>query len=319
MDHHYNRGETGISDNSFARSIIGGNRFNPTLTIFKHNGYQVDYLLQNSHDLLNDHPGQQIDFTFFGKNEATAAISLFRSKLLKKIYYFFWENRPSVSLAKDEFINKIKKRIDDASNERPTFYFIKAGAAHSVKYSAKKLRDIGVKITDSADTKERPWIYLDYWIEEYRKIYRHAEDELLDLVTHIIDKDNSAVIIALGDHGSFRYRGLPSRNLSIDKMRKEMNQHGVDEQLITEDMFGVFCAIRWPRPAGQQIREISILSNVNIFKYLFSELAQQPDLLSTMAPNISYASAKHGRIIETVREGTPLLNWKEVDKTKLPH
>jgi len=303
MDHHYYKAVTGLADHAFARKIITGNDYNPVLTIFKKNGYAIQYLLKDG-DLVHSKINDLIDYTFTENNCATTPVILFKKGLLCKAYFLITAGSTQSTFKNSEYIEKVKRKIKESSQEKNSHLnFIKIGALHSpnrVK-QAPQLQKLGLI---DKEYWAHAWKYLDYWIDEYKGIYKRASDEASDLVDYILKVDSDAVIILMGDHGAYRYRGLTPENRSI----------GPDKEIplstLTVDFFGAFLAIRWPKGARSFTQDLKVISNVNVFRYLFYNLSGDEDLLKTKVEDKTYYRGSGNQVFEVVRDGSPLTQWK---------
>lgn len=130
----------------------------------------------------------------------------------------------------------------------------------------------------------------------YRQAVARAQQELRRVVELITDHDPDSLIIALGDHGGMRHFHIWSGKETAEEAIKSRNV-SLDE--VALDIFDVRLAIRWPVPHKTSG---TVMSPINLFRYVFEALGGGFDLLLNLAPNISTV----GEQLVFVQDGKPL-------------
>lgn len=117
--------------------------------------------------------------------------------------------------------------------------------------------------------------------EAYFERMATTDEWLKTLIGHIDRFDPGALIVIVADHGGF---------VGLD-FYKEAENRRLDEAEAWS-AFSSLLAIRWPE--GLQGDRLDIKSNVNLFRSLFSVLAQDPDLLNSLEDDGSYIPLYEG-------------------------
>ncbi len=158
--------------------------------------------------------------------------------------------------------NKIKKVVFEDlldvinKNTSSNFYFIEKLLPHHVHFSAPEDR-----------------------VETERKLYIKKIEEvnvwLKETISYISEVDNEAIIIVLADHGG--WVGMVDYN--------EMFQ--TQDKAKIESIFSTLAAIKWNGidPKGY---DLDLISNVNLFRVLFSVLSENKQHLDHMEDDSSY-------------------------------
>lgn len=139
------------------------------------------------------------------------------------------------------------------------------------------------------------WYRVPHPAETYMKNYENAVNQLRQVAGTIKEHDPQALVVAVGDHGAYHWKGTSD---GPDTPEKNALRNGVAPAALAYDFFGVVLGIRWgevPVPA------IKIVSHVNIFRWIMAALSGQavPDRL---ADNISILNGQY----IVVRDGKPL-------------
>ena len=147
------------------------------------------------------------------------------------------------------------------------------------------------------------WSDLEYWEEAYPKEVEKHNPRFLELVDSIIEADPQAVILMLGDHGAWRYRGLANHDVRTD-LSIVLQREGINEHILALDLFGVFQGIRHP---GGDPAQLATPSNVNLFRRLFAALADDAGIADL--PDETFFQ-RRGDLYVVVRDGRPLERWE---------
>jgi hypothetical protein len=247
----------------YGRSLIGGGPGNKAYRILKENGYHVVYLTGGRSFYHFHTKGKYLDETdmYLGPIPGLRPLHDGSFPFFNRIYTYFGvryqsgENgRVNNLLPKfsNKLIDNIKLVIEESKDKYPLFIGFKSGANHA-----------------------NNWLEKDEWIASrtYQKLVKQGNQELFEIVDLIVDKDPSAVIILVGDHGSARLRGIENNvsNGDITGLDEFLKQHGESLDTLASDAFGTFLAIRMPEKGD--ISNGLPMSHVNLFRHVFATLA----------------------------------------------
>lgn len=156
---------------------------------------------------------------------------------------------------------EVESYFDDKSfeaNSVPQFYFVQFfNPSHISTY---KKNSLGM-------SKEKL-----LWKQRLIK----AENTLKILVNSILSQDPTALIIILSDHGGY---------VGLDYTMQAKNK--TEDRDLIYSMFSSQLSILWPEELKPETN-LNIKSSVNIFRFLFSQLSEQMDLLNYLEPDESY-------------------------------
>jgi len=156
---------------------------------------------------------------------------------------------------RNRLVDNIRMVIEDSKNKMPLFVGFKSGATHTPVHNYL-------------------WKQKNEWVSsgEYQKAVTEANQEIFEIVDLIIDKDPSAVIVLVGDHGSWRLRNIWNDSLGdFAKFERFLIQNGESLDSLASDIFGTFLAIRMPEKGD--ISKGLPMSHVNLFRHIFAVLA----------------------------------------------
>lgn len=122
--------------------------------------------------------------------------------------------------------------------------------------------------------------------EEYLDNIEKANDWLKKTVALINEKDKDALIIILADHGGW---------VGIENMNELFSTK--DKSLI-KSTFANLAAIRWNKLDHEKY-DAKLKTNVNVFRVLFSCLAEDPKFLDHLEEDASY-NIRHGSFTSSV-------------------
>lgn len=150
------------------------------------------------------------------------------------------------------------------------------------------------------------WYHLRNPAETYLDSYKKAVSQLEEITDTIISRDPDALVVAVGDHGSYHWRGASDGSSTPEE---NCRRNGINPADLAFDFFGVVLGIRWgklPAPVT------GLLSHVNIFRWVMATLSGKmvPDRLEK---NISILNGKH----IAVRDGQPLARFEPVTDSVL--
>jgi hypothetical protein len=129
----------------------------------------------------------------------------------------------------------------------------------------------------------------------------------------LAENDPDAIVILLGDHGTYfnRNRWMGEK----DDLNGNMLENGIQPAEVTRDLFEVFMAIKWP--LGTK-RPHEYFSPVNLFRQVFAVLTKDNSILKTQVSNNSFINARANnnfriRILDlycVVKDGKLLDRWE---------
>jgi hypothetical protein len=315
MDHHYYCYNQGTSDGSMYRKIIGGLIQNPVLQILSSNGYNLDYSqfssgLYDAAPFLDNvkpqHRLQPIELfnNFFYTFVKIFKLNIWCPNIFSKLFQFTDYN---IYTLHDKF-EKTNFYI------KPTFTLIYTGATHT----PHSYFELPVSIQNIKKSTTLPlWrLYSEnnYWKTAYHDFVIKSDSNLIQRIKNICEKDSTALVVLIGDHGATQHRNQwrgkksdPNDNL-ID--------NGISPLIATMDMFEIFLAIKWPNQKPHEY-----FSHVNLFREIFAILSEDTTILSTKVADNSYILDRPGNsfmsntfLCQTVKNGKPLDKWEILKK-----
>ena len=201
--------------------------------------------------------------------------------LQSKIFLYFTRIDPFTDSAS---YAGVKKALRTKMHKNNQFHIMRFGANHSsLLYT---------------------WKQEDKWKKEYTEAYKKAEYEVKDMISFILKHDPSACIVAMGDHGAWKYRGIWRDGKDFNQA---MKAHGVEPSLVCMDVASILLAVR--PPDGSEIPQQTI-SPANVFRLIFSLLGARGKELD-FVPNLTFfwdATIVGNWLI--AKEGVPLAEWE---------
>lgn len=247
------------------RELIGGGLGNQVYRILKENGYRTIYLTTDVPFDYIRNKGIYLDETDadFGFKLASAARPL--CELVPRLNrYCYPTDKGSIEDIRPRFRNSlgdnIRMIIDESKNLSPFFIGFKSGAKHSPSRGTYT------------------WKQKDEWVSsgEYQEAIDKGNQELSEIVDLVVEKDPSAVIVLIGDHGSWRLRNIWNDSAKdIAKLEQILIQNGESLDSLAHDIFGTFLAILMPGKGD--ISKGLPMSHVNVFRHIFAALADGAD------------------------------------------
>lgn len=239
MSHHYALLDV---DNSFvAQKVVMGNKYNTLLKVLHENGYDINYYF---------YPTQFVKpFKSYAKFAKLYQITFLRvfNTIIQNPTDMADPNFPYDLDSNAKFLsNDLEKNL---KSDKPQFYFVKfAKTRHFL-----------------LDFKFKPTFE-----ENYISKLTESNIEILKMVDYIEKNDKNAIIILVGDHGSWRYR------FSNDVKVKDF----------VLSQYNILLSIKNPYESVKNRPEI--LSNVNIFRYVISTLAENPNIMKNKRLDMSF-------------------------------
>ncbi|MCP4021990.1 MAG: hypothetical protein GY729_09125 [Desulfobacteraceae bacterium] len=283
MQHHYYRASSGKDDAIGVRDIIGNKEYNAIISILKNNAYKIQYICHSNYMFRSI---KDIDFVFPQKNIVTV-FKIYQNPIINDVIFKTPKKKRKKKRGKfgifahtaSETHRKKLERLSVAYNSKaPYFTFIKMNRpAHFGK-------------TWDAIPEKR--------IARYFKNLKKTNNLLLKYMNDIMENDPEGVIVLIGDHGAFRYRGakVVDHDFSLPAGR-------IPASTLALDRFGTFFAIRSTKVPVQ----MGTLSHVNLFRHIFASLAGNDDPLKSREADESYIP-DYGkkRVNIAVQNGSPL-------------
>jgi len=255
------------------RKLIGGGTGNQAYRILKENGYYTVYLTSDTENpFYYFHPqGKYLDETDIDFGPAPGLRPLYDGlfPFINRAYDSYRglkkDKNGRINSLQPKFRNKLIDNIrivmEETGNKRPLFIGFKSGALHTP--------------TDSTYT----WKQRDEWVsgQKYQEGVKRGNQELIEIVDSIVEKDPSAVIVLLGDHGAWRLQGIWKEAVYGDAASLDalLRQHGESFDTFASDIYGTFLAIRMPEKGD--ISNGLPMSHVNLFRHIFAALTASPE------------------------------------------
>ncbi|MCB0455078.1 MAG: hypothetical protein KDC62_06775, partial [Aequorivita sp.] len=216
-----------------------------------------------------------------------AAITTLRNNGYKSFFIvqdeYFQQNRPKPGydyynldpeeipyFSNDNNVKKVvfedlKAAMDTVNIKGPRFYFVEKLLPHHIHFAASK-------------EEER-----DTYIDKIKEV----NGWLKTTVDYISEKDPTAIIIVLADHGGWVGLGSYPEMFSTE-----------DPQQI-RSIYSTLAAIKWNGHLKEGM-DTKLRSNVNIFRVLFSVLSENPEYLKYLEDDSSY-NLQNGTFSKSVR------------------
>ncbi len=265
MDQVNNIPMKGSLDGNAYRDIIGGKYGNTALKILKNNNYKVQYLFGEA---LHFHT-PMLDYDLLTSN-LFAPMAVFEIDALTE----------KVQQQKLKNVDMLFSRIDYAAKNKPVFTAVKLGAMHTPSrfdWYPDKVKKMP-EFSEYAANKDFISANKLYWKDAYIEAVKAANKELVSVIDYIEAQDPEAVVILIGDHGAWFYRGTFPGDANA-----ELRKRGVEPNMLALDANGAFLAIKAPK--GYSFPDA--VYTVNVFRQVFASLGSE-NILATSKPDRSY-------------------------------
>lgn len=255
MAHHFNKISLGNMDtHNRLLDLLSGSSDNIVLNILRDNGYEINYYMGDRlivrracyadyHDL---------DYSIF---DILQILGL--DKFGIKLKFTKYQLIKNISEQVDKFVHMLESSFP---RKKPQFFFVKVGG------------DAGAISYVNHFPPYRPEIDRAKLLEPYRANYvknvEQGNQNLENIINLIIKNDPNSIIILLGDHGS----DCITHHDNIDAIYRALKVYNLET--VTNSFFNVLCAIRFPNKENNK-PEKRLISNVNIFRYIFSYLSEK--------------------------------------------
>lgn len=248
---------------------------NSSLFVMKHHYYNKptsfgNKELYNSRDVI---VGENPVVSIFKNNEYKTFLILEKPYLLinrPKMLYdycnYSYEELPytdkGFSLTKS--IDKELKEVIQNNKTTNNFYFIEKMLPNHISYTANSSRG----------RKEERIVYIES--------LKQCNNWLRNIVSMIIENDKNSMIVIIADHG-----GSVGMDYMLEALQKQDNND------LIYSMFTSALAIKWPKNEVPQF-DNKLKTNVNLFRVLFSYLAEDETYLKYLEEDKSYGIIKKG-------------------------
>jgi len=272
-----------------ARRMLGGSDDNNLFKMLKANGYHLTFLTMGS-GYFFQLQGPNLDATDARYLLFEPLIDL-NLRLLRPLMKIKW-NYP----AKEEnsFQGSRAARVREAVERGrkrggPFAVIFKGGADHTPSDYRGTPAEIEVFKTE----------YPKYVADGYPEMigYRDMEQigrgdgEIKEIIDFLVEADPGAIVILVGDHGTHLWRYIfyePMEAGDLTGFRRVLLDWGLTLDEVAQNYFGVLLAIRLPGGERRDISQGLALSHVNLFRHVFAYLNDDPDILKTREPALSW-------------------------------
>ena len=257
------------------RRVIGGSDDNHLFKMLKNNGYYTTFLTMGS-DYYFQSRGPNLDATDDDVRSLFDLKPLYdlipgQLRLLTAIYL-----KPSPQKLHGALPDRVRQIVERGPKQGSPFLACFKGGAGHVPASYR-------------GTQEE----IEAWKPVYLDKVAEADAEIKKIVEYLDEAAPEAIVILVGDHGAWGYRGVLGDHDTrlhwgsvlgrhdLEEVGRKITEWNVTLDTVVQDVFGTLLAIRLP---GGEQRDISYglaLNHVNLFRHVFAYLNDDPDLLST--------------------------------------
>lgn len=282
-NHHYLSLVSGNFDTQYGRSIMAGLTYNPVLHTLKNNGYKVQYIARQPYFTKDN---GILDYNY-PHEPAFSAFQLFYNPIFEYLLdqkHLFPET-VSTERQTQVFLDRLSHIHNGDSGPWFTFsyFYLPGHFPISLDWRA------GVS-----------------YEQTFRERVQRANDHMRLVVGRILEVDKGAVIIIMGDHGSWRYRDVW---VSHDDPNKSFAINGVSAESVALDLFGIMVAVYSSGRCDDELYET--ITPVNMMRAVFACLSGTQRLLKQRPPDMSLFSQKFSHTLWlTAKDGKPLNLWK---------
>lgn len=245
-----------LDASSWERTVIGGGKGNKLLEILKYNGYETSlyfkgdsYFFKSKGEFLNN---TDVSFSIRDLLQPIEGTNGLMPQLLDFIFPFL-NKAPNVEQDSLNILRMHLAKNKDAS--KPQFFahrLQKTNHTHPIEYDYHQRQD---------------FINSQF----YQNGIAEGNTEIESIIQLIEKYDPNSIVIFLGDHGAWTFRGFPV-NRSINDLLVSLRKENVALDSLIKDMFYVFAAVKLP----EGITPLKQFSPADIFPQLFSRLSGEP-------------------------------------------
>jgi hypothetical protein len=295
-EHHYYDLVAGVYDSRIGRWIMNGTTFNPTLSVLRDNGYRVQYI--EATDYLVKDQGN-LDYVYPDVSEPVyTGLRVFSNPLLDGLPFM------KVTGAKPKTLVGYVNTMTDVLFNR---------LRETTKGDAPWFTYIHFPLPSHAGG---PFRSLRSWEDVYRENTRTANAHMPGTIDKILAVDPEALIIIMGDHGSYRFS---EAWVGAENPNDAFRANGLDSDLMTVDYFGIMMAVRSHGQCDDFIYEN--MTPVNLMRVLFACLSNDRELLNGKAEDssifpqgVTASMWAPSSLYMTVKDGKILKPWIKIDR-----
>lgn len=240
------------------RDLIGGGNGNNLLKILKLNGYETSLYFKGSPYYFTQ-KGQYLDNTdvplgLLSYLEPIKSTNGFLSQIIDNLLFKFKLMQP----VEQDSLEIVKRHLEKIKNSSSPQFF-----AHRL-FQTNHTDSYNYRYTERAD-------YIKS--NEYQNGIARGNAEILGIAKLIERHDPNAIVLFLGDHGAWTFRGIPLKNFNA--LRQVMKKEDLNLESVINDMFYIFSAIKLPA----YLTPIRNFSPSNVFSLVFKQLAESPNAI----------------------------------------
>lgn len=267
-------------------ALLGGDQNNRLFRNLKSNGYKTVFLTGGGRTDFIRKQGKYLDEKdFVSKYDHMGAALLDCNKITRRVFTFLYPESVKALLKEPNVVESLHRVLENkalSNDGTPLFVFYYGGAVHSphINYHfSQRNKWMDSKVYQNSVTK--------------------ATTQIQESVATILKYDPNALIILIGDHGAYRYRGL-LEGYPVDKQAlvERMASENITLKEFSDDLFNVFLAIKMP-PNIKKLPPTPHLSHVNLFKNVFNALndsvAGDSFVLDTVSEFMGYNFIRNGK------------------------
>jgi hypothetical protein len=278
-NHNYYRMVDGIHDTSQGRKVMAGWRHNPVFETLRSNEYRIQQI--HGSDYFVAERGS-LDYVF-PEEPVYGALKIYSSPLLDRLFskeVSHWGR--DIVEQKEVLLSRLP--APPAGEVGPWLTF-----SH-------------VAVPGHGPT-DKDWRALETFEKTFVDLTVRANVHMLAVMDAIAAKDPQAIVVIIGDHGAWRYRGVwtvdPDPNRAFEK-------EGLAPETVTNDLFGVMIAVRSAGRCDDYV--YPGVTPVNIMRVVFACLARDPKLLEGRPGDVSIAWV--GNLWLVAKDGRALGEWQ---------
>jgi hypothetical protein len=285
-EHHYYALSSGVDDSKFGRSMMAGLSPNPVLQALRRNGYRIQYIHHNDYFVTTR---GTLDFNY-PEVRADSALAVFGNPIIDRLIGVAGDK--AAKIGNNAQMQVLLANIKPAASEtgQPWFTFAHVALpAHS--------------------PTNKTWQELDGYSEIYKRRTGEANAHMSKVIAAIKQRDPDAIIILIGDHGSWRYRNVWGKEKDPNAI---MQAAGVEPMIVTLDVFGIMIAIYSNGRCDSYV--YPTVTPVNVMRVVFACLAGDRVLMQPLAADISLMWRGKTKLWLTARDGLVLPRWERFQR-----
>jgi hypothetical protein len=281
-EHHYYELSSGVDDSKFGRSMLAGLSPNPLLQALRNNGYRIQYIHHN--DYFVNARGV-LDFNY-PEVRTDGALAVFGNPIIDRL----------IGAGGDE-----AERIDNSDQMKMLLAHIKPPASAN----GEPWFTFSHVALPSHSPTNKSWQELGDYSEIYAKRTNDANAHMSKVIAAIKQRDPDAIIVLIGDHGSWRYRNVWGKGGDPNQIIEAAD---INPAIVTLDVFGIMIAIYSNGRCDSLV--YPTLTPVNVMRVIFACLSGDRSLAQPLAADISLMWRGKQNLWLTARDGKVLPRWE---------